>query len=227
MQRCFTKPSSRNPTRRPMGLHCEPESSREATNALSTSCHCFYLHMVALFFFLSSRLSQALLPRPRAQWKMAAAGLQVHLLGFQPRCESLSFSVPIPNSQMRDFIYPVWSNPIQRKGRARGINLAPNGQLGGEAVIVSLTDIAKGVCFCLHHHGQGSPFQTSIITNPIRSSPEHYGNLPFIVWGCLFPMGKETLHLNSDLEGVTTKGNRLLLHLQTPCASKGPRSWGL
>ena len=76
------------------------------------------------------------------------------------------------------------------------------GQLGEEVVNVSFTDIPEGVHFSLAHHEQGSPFQTSTITSPIRPPAEHYGNpYPTLFEDASLQTGKGTLNLNWGLEG--------------------------
>lgn len=93
------------------------EASREL---LLGSCHRSAPSTAAFFLPVSSHLALPCHPDPVVQgtWQPTAS---------QSTCSSkcLSFSVPVPTSQRKDFTYPTGASPIELEGRTLCINVAP------------------------------------------------------------------------------------------------------
>lgn len=116
------------------------EASREL---LLGSCHRFCPQYGCFFSCLSAITSPCratLDPVAQGTWQPTAS---------KSTCSSkcLSFSVPVPTSQRKDFTYPAGASPIELEGRTLCINVAPRNApwwtAGREAVPVSFADIPK------------------------------------------------------------------------------------
>lgn len=111
----------------------------------------------------------------------------------------------------------VQSNPARGQGHV--CKFSPRNTLlwaGRGGGIVNFADIPKGVCLC-RDHKQGSLFQTSIITSPVRWSPEQHAII-LTLKGCLLSNREG----NTPQVGGDEEGKWLYITTPIPCASKAP-----